>query len=91
MHVKEADYTRREVSMIIVVGGIKGGSGKTTLATNLTVMRAREGKKVLLVDAGEQRSASDWADQREGLGIKTDWLTIQLAGKGIYAQLQRDG
>jgi len=27
--------------MIIVVGGIKGGSGKTTVATNLTVMRAK--------------------------------------------------
>jgi anion-transporting ArsA/GET3 family ATPase len=35
--------------MIIVVAGIKGGSGKTTLATNLTVMRSLSGKDVLLV------------------------------------------
>lgn len=74
--------------MIVVVGGIKGGSGKTTLATNLTVLRSEE-KKILLVDADEQRSSSDWADQREALGIETKWSTIQLAGKSIYAQLQR--
>jgi chromosome partitioning protein len=75
--------------MIVVVGGIKGGSGKTTLATNLTVMRSLTGKKVLLVDADEQKSSSDWAQQREGLGIPTDWSTIQLAGKSIYTQLSR--
>lgn len=73
--------------MIIVVGGIKGGSGKSTLATNLTVNRASEGKRVLLVDADEQRSASDWAEHRESLGITTPWTTVSLVGGGIRAQL----
>jgi chromosome partitioning protein len=75
--------------MITVVGGIKGGGGKTTLATNLAVMRAAANKKVLLVDADEQRSASDWASQREAMGIKTEWTTIQLAGKSIHAELKK--
>lgn len=75
--------------MIIVVGGIKGGGGKTTLATNLTVMRALSGKKVLLVDADEQKSAYDWAAIRESLAVETRWTTIQLAGKSIYAQLKK--
>ena len=73
--------------MIIVVGGIKGGSGKSTLATNLTVIRAFEGRRVLLVDADEQRSASDWAEHRENLGITTPWTTIQLLGPTVRAQL----
>jgi chromosome partitioning protein len=73
--------------MIIVVGGIKGGSGKSTLATNLTVNRALEGKRVLLVDADEQRSASDWAEHRESLGITTPWTTVSLVGAGIRSQL----
>jgi chromosome partitioning protein len=77
--------------MIVVVGGIKGGTGKTTLATNLVVLRSSQGKKVLLVDADEQRSASDWAEQREGLGLETKWATVQLAGKSVFSQLQKMG
>jgi chromosome partitioning protein len=75
--------------MIIVVGGIKGGSGKSTLATNLTVMRALNGKKVLLIDADEQKSSSTWADLRDRLGFTTPWTTIQLAGASIRAQVQK--
>ncbi len=75
--------------MIIVIGGIKGGSGKTTLATNLTVIQALSGKKVLLVDADEQKSASDWVEHRESLGITTPWTTIQLTGASVRTQIQK--
>lgn len=44
--------------MIITVGGIKGGSGKTTVATNLAVIRANDGRDVLLIDADDQETAS---------------------------------
>lgn len=75
--------------MIIVVGSIKGGVGKTTIATNLAVMRSATGKKVLLVDADEQTSTSMWAAQRDALGIETNWSTIHLTGKSIRSQLER--
>lgn len=75
--------------MIIVVAGIKGGTGKTTVATNLTVIYAATGKKVLLVDGDEQASASTWAAQRDALGIPTSWSTIQLSGKALRAQVER--
>jgi chromosome partitioning protein len=73
--------------MIVVVGGVKGGTGKTTLATNLTVLRAEGNRKVLLVDADEQHSTSIWVNQREALSIDTKWATIQLKGKAVYSQL----
>jgi cellulose biosynthesis protein BcsQ len=46
--------------MIVVCGGIKGGSGKTTVATNLAVMRARAGADVLLIDADDQETSFDF-------------------------------
>ncbi len=46
--------------MIIVVGGIKGGSGKTTVATNLTVLRSAQGRDVLLIDSDDQETATDF-------------------------------
>lgn len=46
--------------MILVIGGEKGGTGKTTLAVNLAATRAKEGRAVLLVDADKQASATRW-------------------------------
>ena len=43
--------------MIVTIGNTKGGVGKTTLALNLAVARAREGRDVLLVDGDRQASA----------------------------------
>lgn len=85
--------------MILVIGGIKGGTGKTTIATNLAVLGAHLGKRVLLVDADEQESASDWAEQRDSYWqSKVDKLdewqslsfpTVKLGGKLLYEQLKR--
>lgn len=73
--------------MILVFGGIKGGGGKTTLSTNTCVIRALEGKKVLLVDADDQGSASTWSEHRESLGIETSWTTISLSGPAVRTQV----
>ncbi|MGA6129112.1 MULTISPECIES: AAA family ATPase [unclassified Microbacterium] len=51
--------------MIILIGSQKGGPGKTTIAVNLAVEFAREGKDVCLVDADPQRSAARWHADRE--------------------------
>lgn len=76
--------------MLIVVGGIKGGAGKTTLATNLAAYNARL-KKTLLIDSDEQRSTSDWANQRQSTlndhMINDPLTTISLVGKNIHAQI----
>jgi len=51
--------------MIVLIGSEKGGSGKTTVATNLAAQRAADGKEVLLVDSDPQHSATDWAAVRQ--------------------------
>lgn len=68
--------------MIILIGGEKGGTGKTTVATNLAVVRARAGRDVLVVDTDTQRSAAAWLQIREEEGIEPKLSCIQLKGKG---------
>lgn len=75
--------------MILVIGGIKGGSGKTTLATNLAVLRSQADHPVLLVDADEQKSTSDWVEQRINLGNDAPWATIQLTGKYTHREIKK--
>jgi chromosome partitioning protein len=49
--------------MILVVGGIKGGTGKTTIATNLAVIESMR-HNTILIDADAQDSARDFMEKR---------------------------
>lgn len=72
--------------MIITVGNIKGGVGKTTLAVNIAIERVLEGHSVLLVDADEQGTASTFSEVRaEALG-DTQYQTVKLHGKAVRQQ-----
>lgn len=76
--------------MIITVGGIKGGSGKTTIATNLTVQRAAVGRDVLLVDADDQETASDFTILRnESLAGGAGFTSIKLTGAAVRTEIRR--
>lgn len=51
--------------MIITFASLKGGSGKTSLSVHLAHVIALSKKRVLLVDADPQASASNWAAARD--------------------------
>src|SRR4051794_9611286 len=73
--------------MVIVLAQTKGGVGKSTLAVNLAIQRARSGRDVLLVDADEQATASDFTALRtEQLG-KPGYTTVALAGANVRTQV----
>lgn len=55
---------------IIAVINEKGGSGKSTVATNLVTALHRRGKRVVLVDSDPQGTARDWrAASPEGANL----------------------
>ena len=76
--------------MIIVAGGIKGGSGKTTVATHLAVMRALQGRDVLLIDADDQETATDFTALRnERLPEGAGYTSIKLTGASVRTETLR--
>jgi chromosome partitioning protein len=74
--------------MILVVANIKGGVGKTTLAVNLAIERSIRGKAdVLLVDADDQGTATDFSSLREQVRGETGYTAIQLSGAAVRSQV----
>lgn len=67
--------------MIIIIGGQKGGTGKSTLSTNLAVALVRGGHSTLLIDTDTQRSSSNWSDVREADASLPTVTTTQKTGK----------
>jgi chromosome partitioning protein len=77
------------MTMIVLIGGEKGGTGKTTLATHLAAKRALAGRDVLLIDTDIQGSANYWAQSRDESEAKPRRVAcLQKFGKGLQAEVQ---
>jgi chromosome partitioning protein len=74
--------------MIILIGGEKGGTGKTTVATNLATMRITNGYDVLLVDTDKQGSASSWSDIRDMQNNFVRIPNIQKFGSNLTSDIK---
>ncbi len=75
--------------MIVVIGGVKGGSGKTTVATNLAVMRALDGRDVLLVDADDQESSYSFSQVRSETRPGSSFSCIKLTGVPVGRECRK--
>jgi len=73
---------------VILFGGEKGGTGKTTFATNMAAMLARSGRDVLLLDTDRQGTASLWSAVRIEEGHEPMVASLQVFGKGLPAQVR---
>jgi chromosome partitioning protein len=76
----------------LLVGGVKGGTGKSTLAANLGIERSRKGKKVILVDADpDQESLSDYIANREEHEALPSVPVVQVKGSTTAKSLRALG
>jgi chromosome partitioning protein len=74
--------------MILMVGGEKGGVGKTTLATHLAVARKAQGRTVVLVDADSQGTSSTWSDARKEHPEVPQVPCVSLRGGKVHVELK---
>lgn len=73
---------------IVTVGGIKGGSGKTTVATNLACIAAGQGADVLLVDADNQETAFDFTNARKAdMPDAPAYTCVKLTGASVRTEV----
>jgi chromosome partitioning protein len=73
--------------MIVLIGGEKGGPGKTTVATNLAAMRTSEIEDVLLVDTDKQPTSSYWCSLREDKCIAPRVSSVQKYDKAVRTEI----
>ncbi len=66
--------------MIILIGGEKGGSGKSCLAQNLAVYLQSVNRDILLLDADPQGTTTDWVKERDNNLDLRNIPAVQAAG-----------
>lgn len=75
--------------MIVLSGGTKGGVGKSTVATNLAIMRANTGQDVLLIDADDQETAADFTTMRNQRLGDAGYTCTKLNGSAVRTDGKR--
>lgn len=76
--------------MIVTVGNTKGGVGKTTLAVQLAITRARQGREVWLIDGDRQGTAAAAVAARAESGQQPGLAAAQYHdGPLLRAQVQQ--
>src|SRR3954465_3397821 len=75
--------------MVLTVGYVKGGVGKTTLAVNLAIAYSRMGRDVLLVDGDEQETAMAFTDLRSAeKDGACGYTAVALHGAALRTQMR---
>ena len=74
--------------MIVLFGGEKGGSGKTTLATNIAALRISKQKDTLLIDTDRQSTSSFWCSVREEGGQVQRITSVQKYDKAVRTEVK---
>jgi chromosome partitioning protein len=80
------DPTDTVPPMLLALAGLKGGTGRTTLAVALAAEARARGRRVLLVDLDPRGDAHAWSRSAEGLAPPT--LRLDASAPGVGERLR---
>lgn len=75
--------------MILAIAHVKGGVGKSTVATNLAIARSMDKRDVLLVDADAQGSAADFTSLRTEQTGSAGYAVARLLGREVRSEVEK--
>jgi chromosome partitioning protein len=75
-------------SVVISFNSIKGGVGKSTLATTMAAWLSAKGLDVLLVDGDDQETSSDFTAWREQTLGNTGYTLVNMTGANLRKQVE---
>lgn len=67
----------------VLIGGQKGGTGKSTISANLAIMFKIAGWDTMMVDADDQRSSLKFADRRSSRSFEPKLICTHLSGSNL--------
>ncbi len=74
--------------MILCLAGTKGGSGRSTMATNFACIAAGQGMRVLMVDADDQETSADFtAARKQDHPDAPSFTCIKLTGRAVRTEV----
>lgn len=72
---------------VILCGGEKGGTGKSTTAVNLSVMASLVGRNVALLDCDKQGTSRSFVDRRRDKDVSATPDCYQISGRHVYKEI----
>lgn len=73
--------------MIIAIANQNGAARETPLANNLGLLRARGGRKVLLIDSDPKKPLCSWSGARRAADVQP--RVLARGGTGLQAELEK--
>ena len=70
--------------MLILIGGEKGGTGKSCLAQNIAALLQTIENNILIIDCDPQKTTSDWAQERCNSQDGNNIECIQMYGNILH-------
>lgn len=70
-----------------MIGGMKGGTGKSTIAINLAVMFKLSGMDTLLIDCDKQLTSLKFCNTRKSAGVQSNIISSHLSGDSLQVDI----